>query len=170
VFTPRGLSQHARKTLNVCCHMINNLQQHQFGIPSILHAVSPSAPYPKHITAAISDGQHGNEYHPTGDQVFNKVPELDNDSSSDVSFASHVPNQEERTFQHLLRSDPFFTVDETEGLVQPSIQAPDPADVVDANAFKELTRSVNQPSAMVIDHPADNSLADVPEEHGPQTN
>jgi hypothetical protein len=69
-----------------------------------------------------------------------------------------------------LRSDPFFTVDETEGLVQFSIQAPDPADVVDADTFKELTRSIDQPSAMVIDHPADNSLADVPEEHGPQTN
>ena len=78
--------------------MINNPQQYQFGIPSILHAASPSAPYLKHITAAISDSQHGDEYHPTGDQVFNKVPELNDDSSSSVSFTSHVPNQEEGTF------------------------------------------------------------------------
>ena len=170
VFTPRGLSQHASKTQNVRCHAINNLLQYEFGIPSILRAASPSAPSPNHITAAISDSQHGNEYHPTGDQVFNKVPELDDDSSSGASFASHVPNQGEGTFSHLLRSDPFFTVYKTEGLVQPSIQAPDPADVADANAFEELTRSINQPSTMVIDHPADNSLADVPEELGPQTN
>jgi hypothetical protein len=94
VFTPHGLSQHASKTLNVHCHMINNPQQYQFGIPSILHAASPSAPYPKHITVAISNGQHGDEYRPTGDQVFNKVPKLDDNSSSGASFAHMSPTKE----------------------------------------------------------------------------
>jgi len=116
VFTPHGLSQHASKTQNVCCHTINDPLQYQFGIPSILHVASPSAPSPNHITGAISNGQHGDEYHPTGDQVFNEVFNLDDDSSGSMSFALHVPNQEEGTFQHLLRSDTFFTVDETEGL------------------------------------------------------
>jgi len=74
------------------------------------------------------------------------------------------------SFCHVLRSHPFFTVDNAQDINIDTVEMLDPTNVADADAFKELTRSINQPSAMVIDHPADNSLADVPEEHGPQTN
>ena len=64
----------------------------------------------------------------------------------------------------------FFTVDETQGLERPSVESADAADVVDTDAFEELTGSVDPPSAMVIDHPAGNSSAGVPEGPGPQAN
>jgi hypothetical protein len=64
----------------------------------------------------------------------------------------------------------FFTVDETQGLKWPSVESADPANVTDTDTFKELTRSIDPPSAMVINHPAGNSSAGVSEGPGPQAN
>ena len=60
----------------------------------------------------------------------------------------------------------FFTVDETQGLERPSVESADAADVADTDTFKELTGSVDPPSVMVINHPAGNSSAGVPEGPG----
>lgn len=67
----------------------------------------------------------------------------------------------------------MFTVDKTQELEQTSIETREPADVADADAFEELTESVDPPSAMIIDHPTGDSSAGVPEEPeepAPQTN
>jgi len=64
---------------------------------------------------------------------------------------------------YVLRSDKFFTVNDTEGLEQPSIETQDPTNVTDTDTFKELTRRVDLLSAMAVNHLAENSSAGVPE-------
>jgi hypothetical protein len=71
---------------------------------------------------------------------------------------------------YVLRSDNFFTVDNTEGLEQPSIGTDDPADIADVDAFEELTGRVDLSSAMAVNHPPGNSSAGISEGRRPQTN
>lgn len=88
-----------------------------------------------------------------------------------VRLSYHMSPDQGGAFRLVLRSDTFFTVDETQGLEQPLIETRDPADVVDADAFEELTGGgIGPPPAMDIDHLAGNPSADVPEEPRRQTN
>jgi hypothetical protein len=87
-----------------------------------------------------------------------------------VRLPRHVSPTAGVSFHYVLRSDQFFTVDDTEGLEQPSTETQDPADVADADAFEELTGMVDLSSAIPVDHLAGDSSAGDPEGHGPLSN
>ncbi len=65
----------------------------------------------------------------------------------------------------------FFTVDNAQDIDIDTIEMPDPTDVTDADAFKELTRSIDFLSKGGIDRaPVENPLPDDLENPQQQTN
>jgi hypothetical protein len=135
------------------CRRVNNPPWAR--APSIPRVTSRSSPSPNRMPEAISDDQPGDEYYRATTDDLDDGPELGEDSSASA---------------HLLRSHTFFSVDDSQGLEEPSIEMPDPADVADAEAFEELTRDVDLSSAMAVDHLPGDELPGVSEGPGPQTN
>ncbi len=65
------------------------------------------------------------------------------------------------SFCHILQSDPFFfTVDNTHEINVDTIETPDPANIADADTFKELTQPVNFSSRRAINHTLVNNPPD----------
>jgi hypothetical protein len=65
----------------------------------------------------------------------------------------------------------FFTVDDAQDINVDTVKTPDPANVADTDAFKELTRSIDFPSGGGIDcAPVENPLPDDLENPQQQTN
>ena len=64
----------------------------------------------------------------------------------------------------------LFSVDDNQGLEEPSGETLDPTDVADAHAFEELTGSIDLSSGMAVDHLSGTSSPGVLEGPELQTN
>jgi hypothetical protein len=115
----------------------------------------------------ITDEQTGDQYYQTTSDHKNDGPNFRENSSSGAFFVTGVPASD----WHLWRSnDSLFSVDDNQGLEEPSGETLDPADVADMLTFEELTRSINLSSGMAVNHLPGNSLPGVLEGPELQTN
>jgi len=115
----------------------------------------------------ITDERTGDQYYQTTSGRKTDGPDFRENSSSGVFFVTGVPASD----QHPWRSnDSLFSVDDNQGLEEPSGETLDPADVADTLAFEELTRSIDLSSGMAVDHLPGNSSPGVLEGPELQTN
>ncbi len=161
VFTPYGLAQHASKSQNACCRASNNPSHYQLVTLPIPHAAHPPGPYQISASGDLHEPLLGDKYDLASGQGSNNVSDLGGHSSTGVFIIIHVPKQDGDIFLSYITIWPFFfTVDNTHEINVDTIETPDPANIADADTFKELTQPVNFSSRRAINHTLVNNPPD----------